>query len=155
MTQMVEDAATGGLQLTTDYEVDELGRTTQTLGPLHNVDGNNVRTASWTVYKDEDNEVWTGQGYQLGSNFTLVNPVSIAKHDKNGRLVDEIQATRGSGVEDAGKLVASNSCPQSTWTRWTHHDYGNDEAALATSSRFRLTRSRRRGIERSLRDPSC
>ena len=60
MTQMVEDAATGGLQLTTDYEVDELGRTTQTLGPLHNVDGNNVRTASWTVYKDEDNEVWSG-----------------------------------------------------------------------------------------------
>ena len=64
ITQMVQDAASGGLQLTTDYDHDDLGRQTQSLGPPHDIDGQTVRTATWTVYQDEDNEIWTGQGYR-------------------------------------------------------------------------------------------
>ena len=132
ITQMVRDAAGGGLQLTTDYENDDLGRQTQSLGPAHDVNGQTVRAATWTVYQDADNEIWTGQGYRQGTNDTLINPVSISQLDKNDRVVDSIQATRGSGVEDAGKLTASDSLPQSSWVRWTDNMYGDGGRMTAT-----------------------
>jgi hypothetical protein len=53
--------------LITDYEFDNLGRTTQALGPVHPVDGADTRTATWTVYLDDDFETLVGRGYQLVS----------------------------------------------------------------------------------------
>ena len=75
VTQTVADAASGGLQITSDSTVDEFGRVIESLGPEHDVDGTNVRTAQWTVYIDS-HETWTAQGYQtvVGSVDTLVNP---------------------------------------------------------------------------------
>ncbi len=125
-----------GLHLTSDYEVDDLGRTTQVLGPVHNVDiagtDTAVRTAGWTVYKDIDHEVWAGQGYGSGSGFstyTLVNPLSITKLDHAGRATDQIVATRAS---TSGKLTASDSFAQATWVRWSKSIY-NDEGDLTAS----------------------
>lgn len=124
VTQMVRDD--GELDLTTDMEVDDLGRTTESLGPEHNTDGQTVRTATWNVYKDEDHETWSAKGFKTGTTYTLVNPVNIIKRDHGGRVVDAIQATRGSGVEDSGKLSASDTFVQSSWTRWTKTVYGDD-----------------------------
>jgi hypothetical protein len=85
--------------LTTDYSVDALGRTIQTLGPWFNANGQQVRAASWTVYRDVELEVWTASGYATGSisgeyGYTLVNPVSIAKMDFDGRTIEQISAVR-------------------------------------------------------------
>ncbi|HEX7449811.1 MAG TPA: hypothetical protein VF306_19785 [Pirellulales bacterium] len=59
--------AGGGLHLVTDYAVDSLGRTVQTLGPWHEVDlggiATDVRRATWTVYLDSAYTVYSGQGY--------------------------------------------------------------------------------------------
>src|ERR1043166_4103835 len=59
--------AGGGLHLITDYEFDDEGRTTQTLGPGHviDVDGSatTIRRATWTVYHDDTHQVWSGHGY--------------------------------------------------------------------------------------------
>ena len=129
MIQMVQDSGTGGLQLTTDMTNDDLGRQTEALGPGHNVNGNTVRSATWTVYKDDADAIWRGRGYETDGGgtptYTLVNPVTIDNMDKNGRVIESIQATRGSGVEDSGKLVESNTFPQTSWVRWTVNNYGN------------------------------
>ena len=110
--------AGGGLHLITDYEHDELGRPTQSLGPAHDVDGVTVRTANWTVYKDLDDETWSGQGYATGTSpnytYTLVNPVSLNILSEDGLTTKSVSATRAS---TSGKLNSSDSFPQSSWVR--------------------------------------
>lgn len=59
----------GGLNLVNDYEFDLMGRTTQELGPMHEVDlkgkATTVRRARWNVHRDEINEQWEGTGYAV------------------------------------------------------------------------------------------
>lgn len=116
----------GGLDIETEYDCDFMGRVVEVRGPAHNIDGQTVRTVNWTVYLDGDHEVRTAQGYLIGSTYTLVNPVSISKQDSSGRVIDEIQATRGSNVESSGPLTDSDTFAQSSWTRWRLHDYGDN-----------------------------
>ena len=124
----------GGLHLVTDYEFDDQGRTTQTLGPAHDVDGTTVRTASWTVYNDAEHETRTAQGYATGSAgsyvYTLVNPVSIVKQDEAGKTLEQIQAVRAS---TAGRLTAADTFAQSSYCRWTTTQY--DAAGQQISTR--------------------
>lgn len=125
MTQMKQDPT--GLNLVINYTPDDMGRTIETLGPAHNVNGQTVRTVGWSVYLDDEHEVRTAQGYLIGAtSYTLVNPVSIQRMDNSGRVVDEIQATRGSGVESAGALTVADTFAQTSWARWRHHHYGDD-----------------------------
>ncbi len=113
----------GGQHLITDYEYDDLDRPVQTLGPLHTVDldgtATAVRTASWTVYQDDDYETWTAQGYATGTapsyTYTLVNPVSIQKRNAAGTRRESIQATRAS---TAGALSVGDSFSQSSYVHW-------------------------------------
>jgi RHS repeat-associated protein len=131
----------GGLNLVTDYADDDLGRTTQELGPVHVIDvggtATSVRRATWTVYKDETHEVWTGQGYGVVAglpteplDFTLINPVSIVKRDARGNVLEQIRATRAS---TSGKLQPTDSFPQSSYVRWTTYQY--TECCLLSSMR--------------------
>ncbi len=164
MTRMVQDdtapsgsgwTENGGmrLKLTTDYEHDDLARTTQVLGPIHQVNGQAVRTASWSVFDDVDHEIRSAQGYATGIDsgpeysFTLVNPVSIMRMDEAGRTVDSIQAVRQAAqpagivgpapdcapVESPGRLTAGDTFPQCTWVRWSSSQFDNH--GLMTSSR--------------------
>jgi hypothetical protein len=55
------------LKLTTDVEYDNQGRVTQTLSPAFNSNGQPVRTASWTVYRDDLEKTWSAQGYATGT----------------------------------------------------------------------------------------
>ncbi|MDA7868136.1 hypothetical protein N9A62_03990, partial [Akkermansiaceae bacterium] len=72
MTQMVQDAGAGNLNLTTDYELDLRGRTTRELGPEHEIDlagtATTIRSASWTYYKDRISEQWSFKGYRKSDN---------------------------------------------------------------------------------------
>jgi hypothetical protein len=129
--------AGGGLHLITDYEVDLLGRTTQTLGPAFESSGQTVRTANWTVYLDLADEVRSGSGYALGVGpeyeYTLVNPVSIQIAIPGSPARDSIVAIRGckapatsacqaataGDLESAGRLSAGDCFPQTQWVRWT------------------------------------
>lgn len=86
--------------------------------PAHNINGQTIRTVNWTVYMDGDHEVRRASGYLIGtSSYTLVNPVSITRMNAGGGVVAEIQAVRGSGVENSGQLTTADSLPQSSWTR--------------------------------------
>jgi hypothetical protein len=53
------------------------------------------------------NDLTTGSGY----TFLLVNPVSIAIFDEDGRMTDQVSAIRAS---TSGALSASDSLPQSS-----------------------------------------
>ena len=145
MTQRIDDVNTalvsaplgwttpagGGLHLVTDYTIDSEGRTTQMLGPSHVIDLNGVattvRTATWNVYQDSLFEVWTGRGYATGTSpnytYTLINPVSIAISDADGRPLQTIQAVRS---YTNGPLLATDSFPQSSYVRWTTMQYGSN-----------------------------
>ena len=159
MTQMIQDVDTaqvtdeptgwetptgGGLHIVTDFEHDDQGRATQTLGPVHTVDidgvATSVRKATWTVYKEavaglptEPREVRTAQGYATGDEhdtYTLINPVSITKSDENGNVLEEIRATRASS---SGKLLATDTFVQSSYVVWTTHQ--NTECCTRSSTR--------------------
>lgn len=126
VTQMTQDSGTGTLNLVTDYTLDDLGRVTQELGPAHDIDLSGtmteVRTAAWTVYDDVGYEVRIGQGYQQtsGSTNTLVNPVGITTYDRNGNVLEEIQATRAS---TSGKLLPTDTFSQTSYVRWSTSQY--------------------------------
>ena len=51
-----------GLHLTSDFSHDSLGRTTEALGPAHNINGTTVRLFTWTTYDDVNHEVRTAVG---------------------------------------------------------------------------------------------
>lgn len=112
--------AGGGLHLITDFESDAFGRTTQTLGPWHDVNGQSVRTAEWTVYRDLEHETRTARGYAYGPapwyEYELANPVSISRSRSDGSAADSIAAVRS---VTSGRLSAADVFPQSSWVRWT------------------------------------
>lgn len=155
MTQQIQDVDTGtasgvpagwvtpsggGLNLITDYEHDDRGRITQSLGPVHTIDldgiATEIRTATWMVYKSdsEENQTWLAQGYATGTvpdyTYTLINPVRISKTDKNGNSLESIQATRSS---TSGKLLPTDSFAQSSYVSWTTNQY--TECCLLESMR--------------------
>lgn len=119
--------AGGGLNLITDYTIDNLGRTTQSLGPLHQIDLNGtavrIRWAAWTVYLDVKGEQRSGTGYwkRGDGSYTLVNPVRITRSNGTGAMTDEIAAVR---TDVHGRLTAADEFPRSTWVRWRSRKYG-------------------------------
>ena len=127
----------GGLHLITDYTFDGLGRTTQVLGPSHDVDlsgtSTPIRRATWAIYQDALLQQWTGMGYATGTGpsytYTLVNPVTIIQFDAANRVTQVIVATRAS---IAGALLPTDSFPQSSWVRWGVFNY--NVAGLRTSN---------------------
>ena len=136
----------GGLNVVTDFEHDDQGRTTQTLGPSHSIDldgsETTIRTASWTVYDEVNHVTYSGQGYATGTapayEYTLIDPVSITKMDAGGRVNEQIQATAPSTsgtlaeiIEDAGG--GEDAFPQSSYTSWTTTQY--TDCCLAASQR--------------------
>ncbi|OYV87544.1 MAG: hypothetical protein B7Z73_09930, partial [Planctomycetia bacterium 21-64-5] len=156
VTQFTTDVVTGGLlqriddatgmALETDFTVDNLGRKTEELSPEHTIDlagvATVVRTATWWVYQDAINEVWTAQGYATGTApsyaYALVNPVSITISDSDGNLTDQIQAIRAS---TSGPLLPSDSYPQSSWSRWTHNVWNDSDELTATQVYFLIPAS--------------
>ncbi|NND96739.1 MAG: hypothetical protein HKN47_05350, partial [Pirellulaceae bacterium] len=119
-TQMVQDV--GGLDITTDYTVDDRGRTTEMEGPAHDFEGSTIRTVTWTVYIGEY-ETWTAQGINSLGGGALTNPVTINRRSEDGLTVDSIVATRGTSVESHGILTSADSFPQSSWIRWSQQRY--------------------------------
>jgi len=145
LTQKIEDVNTslvsdepagwttpggGGLHLITDYTSDGLGRITEERGPEHTIDVSGTATAirrcTWWVYKDTLQQQLEGQGWQKvsDSSYTLINPVKITQLDRKGRTKDVIEAVRAS---TSGKLTASDTFAQTTWTRWRHWDYDTND----------------------------
>ena len=140
--------AGAGKNLISDYQSDNQGRTTQMLGPEHSIDINgtatNIRTATYTVYRDDIRQTWSAQGYADGTipgyGYHTINPISIIKMDANGRTTDTIQAQLGDEPTSAddckgvqaipGRLSAADTFPQSSYLRWskTHYDqYGRTD----------------------------
>ena len=103
--KMIQDA--GGLGLETTYEVDELGRVTAEIGPSHQAgrNGTAIHSMTRTRYLDDENTVWTWQGYRtVGTRSVdvLINPVSITVFNKDDQTVDKISSTQGDQREHVG-----------------------------------------------------
>lgn len=120
-----------GLHLITDYVNDSQGRILQALGPWHEVQlqekdttPTSIRRVQFTAYVDAAHEVRQASGYLTGGGdlaaYTVVGAVSITRNNANGQTIDVIQAVRAC---NCGALTASESFPQSAWSRWTHYIY--------------------------------
>ena len=100
------------MNLVTDFEHDDRGRITQSLGPSHTLSvlgvAVTIRRATWLVYAESATEriTRTAQGYAFGTgpdySYYLENPVSITLADAQGKVLEQIQATRASNT---GKLL--------------------------------------------------
>ncbi len=134
MTKKTEDAAVGGLQLVTDYTLDDLGRVTEELGPEHTIDLNGtataIRRAKWTYFKDDVDQRWTINGYEKVSDGseTAENPIHILKmdvDDGSGGLRDEEITAKYSS---SGKPASTHSFSQSDYQSWhtSHYDKGRE-----------------------------
>ena len=147
MTKRTQDpglTSMGYLNLVTEYEVDDLGRTKKEIGPEQNVEGNSTYTVRWTVYDDANHEVRSARGYRVGSStYTIVGPVSITQMDDNGRVTDEIEAVLVDGNGDpvetkSGEFTEAIGFLQSQWCRWTKHLYGDDGMLEKTRVYFNI-----------------
>lgn len=123
-----ETLSGNGLNVVTDFEYDEEGRQVLELSPMHEavkVDGSlgQLRTARYTVHRDDIDEVWTAGGYATGTapayDYVTVGPVSIRRTNADGQVTDEIKAQRGG----SGRLSSSDSFPQPSWLSWTSQGY--------------------------------
>ncbi len=121
LKQTVEDAGTGRLNLTTDYDVDPMGRTTLMKGPEHTISLNgtatNIRSTQWTQYLDTDDEVRSINGYitVADSNGHTINPVQISRHFvedpevSGGRMEESVAAVfSGSGVPPESQVFTQS-----------------------------------------------
>jgi RHS repeat-associated protein len=116
--------------LTTNYLIDDLGRATRELKPVHKIDlagvETEIRRAVWTQYKDASDEVVSIRGYvKILSPTTntehTVNPVSISRNFESdpglmgGSMTSQIAAEyTGTGVPAKTHVFA-----RSTWKHWS------------------------------------
>jgi RHS repeat-associated protein len=135
-----------GVNVTSNYTYDNLGRLIQTLGPSHTANPSggsaaSVRKADWVVYTQSTqpssgtwsgDQIWTGSGYTTGSGpsytYNLVNPVSITIQDKDGRTTDQITSRRTTG---SGALSPTNTFAQTDWQTWTSTQYDNQHTKIS------------------------
>jgi YD repeat-containing protein len=144
-----------GVNVTSDFNYDSQGRLTQTLGPSHAVvlggTSTTVRGATWNVYLQSTQPtsgVWdvdqtcTGQGYATGTgpsySYTLINPVSINKMDKDGRSTDQITSVRSSG---SGALSPTDVFNQSDWQSWNSAQYDTQHRSISSRVYFLIPSS--------------
>ena len=111
----------GGLNAISNSTVDELGRTIESFGPVHDVNGESIRRASWNVFVSDQEDMvcrWLPESgnwrKDRWSTLFQINQQSL-----DGTTVDSIVAVRGVDVELLGELTSADSFPQSTWRRWT------------------------------------
>ncbi|MEM8875272.1 MAG: RHS repeat-associated core domain-containing protein [Planctomycetota bacterium] len=96
----------GGLDLTSSYVVDELGRVTQATDANGNV--------THTIYDDANQEVRTYVGWNATTGASTL-PISIVRHDRAGGYVESITTSdtpsttgsAGSFVPDGGESISS------------------------------------------------
>jgi len=81
--------AGGGLQLTTSFLVDVLGRTTKVTDPLGNI--------SYTVYKDPQHEARTYAGWDSGTNLPT-GPTQLFREDRPGSYNERLTMTAAPAV---------------------------------------------------------
>lgn len=141
--------AGAGKHLVTDFGYDAFGRIVQTLGPKNTaVDDSNqaieVRPASWAVYDEINHEMRSASGYAtLDANgavtgYVLSNPVAIVKRDASGNVLEQIHAARSN---TAGKLLPTDTFPQSSYVSWTKNLYNNAGQVTATRRYFAIPAS--------------
>lgn len=127
MVEEVVDQGTGRMNLTTNYEVDYLGRTTLELGPVHSIALNgtltSIRRAKWTYYKDREGEQWTFGGYRKTSDSSsqIVGPVKVRRFNEqppSGYTGYQRVSTFDAVYSSAGIPSKTTNLVQSTWVRW-------------------------------------
>ncbi|MEM1210755.1 MAG: LamG-like jellyroll fold domain-containing protein [Planctomycetota bacterium] len=124
----------------TEYRYDNLGRMTLELGPEHEADVNGtpttLRTLTNRLYIQSavsaqslnnpqvDDETWDAQGYATGPSgsetFTLIDPVQITLHDKQGRTTQQVRSKRSTGT---GLLSDTDAFLRADWSAWSTMRY--------------------------------
>ncbi len=133
MIQMVQDD--GGLNLQSDYEVDDDGRRILSLGPAHDValsSVTNLRTAEWTYYLDQEGRTVSFRGYRTTDSTPadqIVGPVTVTEPNlpppggsgglyPDWRQSSTYDAIYSSGSSGSGIPSPTDTYPQSDWVRW-------------------------------------
>ena len=127
---------TDGAHLRTDFQYDLSGRLILTVGPEHLSGETLVRTASGTIYNDADHEIISASGYAWYDTsvsdwkYTLVNPVSIVRTNRDGDVTEVIEATAETttlSTTDPLGTIADETFTQSEYTSWTTYQYSHKQ----------------------------
>ena len=129
MTQRIADAGSGKLNLQTDYALDDRGRVVRELGPAHAAilpggTSDNIRTASWTYYKDREGSRVNFRGYVkvTGGTEHAIGPVTVT--GPNLAPPSGYSGWRMSSSYDAKWTGSAIPTPTTTyaqtdWVRWS------------------------------------
>jgi RHS repeat-associated protein len=145
-----------GVNVVTDFAYDAFARLTQTLGSSHTAvtssgTATTVRGATWNVYVQsvqptsgtwDTDQNWTGSGYATGSGpsytYTLVDPVTIVKRNKDGRGTDQITSKRTTG---SGALSPTDTFAQTDWRSWSSTQYNPQHQKISDRVYFLIPSS--------------
>jgi len=144
-----------GVNVTSDFTYDSFGRLTQELGPSHTAviggTATTVRPATWYVlvqsvqpgsgtWIPDENRV--GYGYATGTSpsytYTLINPVTLNRQDKDGSPTDQIASRRTTG---SGALSSTDTFSQSDWQSWTSFTYSTQHQLSSQQAYFLIPTS--------------
>ena len=106
------------------------------MGPWHDATINGsvvlIQSATWTVYDDDDHLTVTADGYtEDGTNWVLLNPVTVNQYDADGRALSVAQVTR---TWTNGPLVTSDLAylVWGNYTAYTSYQYNSAEQLETT-----------------------
>lgn len=129
LTQKIVDQGSGKLNLTTNYELDDRGRTIVELGPMHTIDlsgaATEIRSTVWTYYKDREGRIVSFRGYRTTATTPIKNqivgPVTVI--EGNIPPPSGYSGWRQSSQYDAATGISGIPSPtdtyaQSNWVRW-------------------------------------
>ena len=145
LIEKIVDQGASKLNLTTNYEVDYLGRTVLELSPVHSIALNgaltSIRRAQWTYYKDREGELWTFRGYRKTSDSSnqILGPVSVQQSNEpppsgytGFRQVASFDAVYGS----VGIPAKTATFARTSWVRWTLELFDSSDESVEERTYF-------------------
>jgi hypothetical protein len=106
-----------------------------------------VQTVTWTIYNQSVqpgsgpwavDSTWSATGFVAAGAYTLVDPVTIANTDKDGRSTDQITSHRTTG---SGALSPTDTFAQTDWQNWSSTQYNDQHQTISSRLYFNIPAS--------------
>jgi RHS repeat-associated protein len=141
-----------GVNVATNFSFDDFGRPLTSLGNFHTVviagtavSVQPVTSRAYNQTAQPGSGAWapdqntSARGYFDGTNYTLIDPVTVTSVDKDGRIIDRITSHRTSG--SGGLLSPTETFAQTDWQTWSSTQYNEQHQTISDRTYFLIPAS--------------